>query len=70
MLIFSSAVLFTIFKYLNTMVCLENTDPATREESKDFFADTLNPSFIDFTYIYIIENLISLSLDFVHVKPF
>ena len=52
MLIFSSAVLFTIFKYLNTMVCLENTDPATREESKDFFASTLNPSFIDFTYIH------------------
>ena len=38
------------------MVCVENTDPATREESKDIFLlATRNPSFIDFKYIYVRE---------------
>ena len=38
MLIFFYAGLFTKFRYLNMMMCLENTGPATREESKDFLA--------------------------------
>ena len=29
--------MLTSFSYLNTMVLLENTDPATREEVKEFF---------------------------------
>ena len=45
------------------MVCLENTDPATREESKDIFLlATRNPSFIDFKYIYVREILSSWRL--------
>ena len=51
MLILFNAGVFTSFRHLNTMVCLENTDPATCKELKDFLLTTLNPSFIDFKYI-------------------
>ena len=37
MLTFFYAGLFTGFRYLNTMVCLENASLVTREESNDFF---------------------------------
>ena len=37
MLTFFYTRLFTSFRYLNTLVWLENTDPATRQESRLFF---------------------------------
>ena len=43
MLIFFYAGHFTSFRYLNTMMCLENTDPVTREKSKDYFANHTQP---------------------------
>ena len=43
--------LFTSFRYLNTIVCPENTECATREESKDFFASSTQP-IISWTEVY------------------
>ena len=36
-LFFSFSFSFTSFRFLNTVVQLENTDPVIREESKEFF---------------------------------
>ena len=38
MLTFFYEGVFTNLKYQNTMLCFENTGPATREVLKDFFA--------------------------------
>ena len=40
---FFYARLFISFRNLNTIVSLENTDPVTREESKEYFPAELNP---------------------------
>ena len=47
-----NAGLFTSFKHLNTAVCLENTESATRKETKDFFA----------SYTYLTHHLLVLSI--------
>ena len=33
---------FTGFRYLNTMACLENIDPATSEETKGFLLHSIH----------------------------
>ena len=45
---FFHAGLFTSFRYLNMVVWLEKTVPATHEESKVFFLAKLTLSFINF----------------------
>ena len=66
MLTFFYAGVFTSFRYLNTMMWFENTDPFTREEKNDFFLATFTSSFYNFKYIYVLEDWGSWGLNFGH----